>query len=287
MTNKFTVFTSTYNRAYTLENLYKSLLKQKYTNFEWLIVDDGSQDETKELVEKFLNEKKIKIKYYYQKNSGKHIAINTGVNKASGNLFIIVDSDDYLTDDALETIDYYVKSLSKDIKYAGVAGLKCYQNGNIIGKTFDGEFLDKTSLERRKNNILGDKAEVFYTEILKKYPFPQIKGEKFINEAYIWNKIANDGYKIRWFNKPLITCEYLNDGLSKNNQKLIDNNPLGCLLYLKDLIKYEKNYIKKIAHYCTYCNIADKVYTKEEICQNLGINKLTYFLFKILGKVRR
>lgn len=287
MINKITIFTPTYNREYTLKNLYKSLLKQKNKNFEWLIVDDGSKDNTKKLIEKFISENKINIRYYYQKNSGKHIAINNGVNKAKGNLFIIVDSDDYLTDNALEVIDDYFKKLPQNDKFAGIGGLRCHTTGEIIGKTFDGEYLDATSLERRKHNILGDKAEVFYTEVLKKHPFPQVEEEKFLNEAYIWNKIANDGYKIRWFNKPLIICEYLPDGLTKNNKKLIENNPKGCLLYLKDLITYEKNIIKKIAHYCTFCNIAKKFYTKEEICQELGINHITYLLFQTIQKVRR
>lgn len=268
------VFTPSYNRGNLLYKLYNSLAVQTNKDFEWIIVDDGSTDNTKEVVESFISDGKVNIRYIYQKNSGKHIAINNGVVKAKGKYFFIVDSDDYITSNALELIYNWFKTINNSEMYAGIGGQKIEQDGNLIGKTFDGDYIDCTSLERKKNNIFGDKAEVFYTDILKKYPFPKIDDERFLPEAYVWNKIAYDGYKIRWFNEPLIVCEYLDDGLTKNASKLIDNNYKGQLLYIKDLIKYDNSFFAKIAHYSSYCGIAIKHYTKKEIKKELNIGNI-------------
>lgn len=283
-----TIFTPTFNRAYLLTNLYNSIKRQDYKNFEWIIVDDGSTDNTKELINKWIKENIIDIKYYYQENSGKHIAINNGIEHATGELFVIVDSDDILSENALTIISNWHKTLiNNKEKFAGIGGLKAYKKGGIIGTTFTGDFIDATQLERNKYNIKGDKAEVFYTKVLKKYKFPKIENEKFISEAYIWNKIAADGYKIRWFNDVLIHCEYIADGLSKNRGKIEKNNPKGYLLYLKDLIKYEKNLFRKLAHYTSYCNIANNIYSTNEIKKQLKISKLMVYLMLFLGKIRR
>ena len=124
------------------------------------------------------------------------MAINVGLKKATGEVFIIVDSDDYLFKNSLQIINKYFKKIN-NTEFIGIGGLRVNPNGNIIGKTFKGkEYIDATALERRKYGILGDKAEAFFTDILKKYPFPVIEGEKFISEAYIWNKIATGIIKV-------------------------------------------------------------------------------------------
>ena len=282
------VFTPTYNRAYMLENLYQSLLKQKANiEFEWIIVDDGSTDETEKKVNNWLNNNNFEIIYDKQVNSGKHIAINRGLELAKGKLFFIVDSDDYLTDNALEIIQKWEKTLpySKE-KFAGIAGLKGFNKQNTIGQTFKKEYLDATSLERNKFNIKGDKAEVFYTNILKEYKFPQFENEKFMSEAYIWNRIALDGYKLRWFNEILLICDYKEDGLTKNRKKIEKNNPRGELLYLKQLIDIDKNIVKKIAHYSSYVKIAQNIYTKKEIKRQLNISYIKLYILIIIYKLR-
>ena len=282
------VFTPTYNRAYMLENLYQSLLKQKANiEFEWIIVDDGSTDETEKKVNNWLNNNNFEIIYDKQVNRGKHIAINRGLELAKGKLFFIVDSDDYLTDNALEIIQKWEKTLpySKE-KFAGIAGLKGFNKQNTIGQTFKKEYLDATSLERNKFNIKGDKAEVFYTNILKEYKFPQFENEKFMSEAYIWNRIALDGYKLRWFNEILLICDYKEDGLTKNRKKIEKNNPRGELLYLKQLIDIDKNIVKKIAHYSSYVKIAQNIYTKKEIKRQLNISYIKLYILIIIYKLR-
>ncbi len=131
-----TVFTSTYNRAYSLPRLYESLIHQTYTDFEWLVIDDGSLDNTKRLVQQWVQEQKIAIRYYHQANGGKHRAINRGVELAHGELFFFVDSDDYLTDNSLAVLVDYYQQIKDDNRFAGVAGMLAYPHGERICKRF-------------------------------------------------------------------------------------------------------------------------------------------------------
>ena len=231
-----TVFTPTYNRAYIIGQLYQSLLAQTCKDFEWVIVDDGSTDNTEQLVKSWQNEGKIAITYQKKQNGGKPSAINAGVNLARGEYFWIVDSDDTITADGVETCLKWLKTLPKDKKFAGIGGLRGNSKGEVIGSTFKGEYLDTTQLERAKYNIMGDKSEVFYTEVMRRYPFPQFEGEKFVPEALVWNRIAADGYKIRWFNRIIHTTEYLSDGYTQNVDKNLIANWQGYSLYVKELM---------------------------------------------------
>lgn len=211
-----TIFTATYNREYSLTRLYKSMLNQKYENFEWLIIDDGSKDNTEGLVAQFIEEKKIDIRYYKQENSGKHIAINQGVKLAKGELFFIVDSDDYILKNSLLKIWSVWKSIDKKDEFIGVGGKKILNGLDLNFKIAD-EYLDCNTVEFNfKYKNIQDKAEVFHTEKLKKYEFKKFEEEKFMTEAVIWYKMAEDGYLIRWFNESIYAAEYLEDGLSRN-----------------------------------------------------------------------
>ncbi|MEI2533009.1 glycosyltransferase family 2 protein, partial [Escherichia coli] len=164
---KITVFTPTYNRSYILDNLYQSLKNQTCYDFEWLIIDDGSTDDTEILIKKWISEETLfNIKYHKKQNGGKHRAINIGVELAKGKLFFIVDSDDKVLPDSVEKIIDWESKLPRKEKFAGVAGNRAYSNDQVIGKTFTGDFIDATSLERERFNIMGDKAEAFYTDIL-------------------------------------------------------------------------------------------------------------------------
>lgn len=225
---KFTILTPTYNRAYTLSRLYESLKKQTFQDFEWLVIDDGSTDNTKELIESFINEKPFfDIIYKYKENGGKHRAINYGINFAKGEMTFLLDSDDWLTDNSLFLIDQVEKSIPQESKeqFIGFLGLRVHENDEIIGKTFVGNYADVTYMQRTKQGISGDKGEVFYTELLKKYPFPEFDGEKFATERLVWNKMSYDGYKIRYFNKPVQYCEYLEDGLTAGGYSMYAKYP--------------------------------------------------------------
>lgn len=230
--NLITVFTPTYNRGYTLDNLFNSLLVQTNKNFEWLIVDDGSTDNTENIVNGFREVSTFKIRYIKKKNGGKHTAINCGVDLADGFLFFIVDSDDQLTKDAIEKLYKWEQSLEKKKDFAGISGNKGDVSGNLLGSTFKGNYIDATNIERRENNILGDKAEAYYTSVLKKFPFPEIEGENFMTEAIVWDKIAASGLKVRWFNDIIYIVEQREDGLIAQGNSRYANNPKGYAMYV-------------------------------------------------------
>ena len=229
-----TVFTPTYNRAYRLQCLYESLKKQSSKNFEWIVINDGSTDNTNDLFEKWLKENNsFPIVYKEVTNGGKHRGINMAVKMASGEAFFIVDSDDYLTEDAIEKAYGWFEQIENDEAFAGVSGLKADKNNNPVGGygNFDG-YIDCTNLQRHLYNLLDDKAEIYKTSILRMYPFPEFAGENFMPESFVWDHIARDGYKIRWFNEIIYICEYLDDGLTASSDKKFMENPKGFLAYL-------------------------------------------------------
>lgn len=240
---RITVFTPAYNRGYIIEKLYRSLQQQSFRNFEWVVVNDGSTDNTQELLEQYVEKPHdFPIRYVKTENGGKHRAINLGVELARGELFLIVDSDDYLTHDALEFIDKVERSIPENQKhrFGGVCGLRGYNESVLIGQTFDGEYLDITMLNRPKHRIFGDKAEVFYTHILRKYPFPEFEGERFLTECVVWDKIATDGYLLRFYNHISIVCTYLADGLTADGYAKYRSSPKGWGLYINQSVQFGK-----------------------------------------------
>ena len=245
-----TIMTPTYNRGYKILDLYKSLQNQTNKNFEWIVIDDGSVDDTENKFQKILKDKNdFEIFYYKTENGGKHRAINYALEKAKGKYFFIVDSDDKLPRKSIEIIFKWFKTIENKNNYAGIGGLKQnISSETLIGETFKEKYIDCTNLERKKYNILGDKAEVFYTDVLKKYKFPEFENEKFLTEAVVWDKIGRDDLKIRWFNKVIYKADYLNDGLSKNLIKNYKTSPRGFALYLKSQIE-NKNNLKLFAFY--------------------------------------
>lgn len=283
-----TIFTPTYNRGYSLDKLYKSLKKQDCKNFEWLVVDDGSEDNTKELLKQWTEkENDFPIRYYYQNNGGKHRAINYGVEKAKGRLFFIVDSDDFIIDDAVKTIlKEEMATKVSDYKLAGFGFNKGKAPNMLVGNTFLGESVILSSLERGKYNIIGDKAEVFYTQILKKYKFPEFLNENFVTESVVWYKIANDGYKIKWINKIIYICEYLDDGLTKNSIDLAINNFEGYTYTICQFLKYNLSKKEKLILIGVYTRIARLKNMKfSEISENIDQNVVICFIMGSASKV--
>lgn len=284
-----TVFTPAYNRAYTLPALYASLKRQTVTDFEWLVVDDGSTDDTAALFSAWRNEENpFPIAYVRQENGGKHRAINRGVPLAKGELFLIVDSDDHLVDNAIETVVKWAATLPEGERWGGVAGLRVRDDGKPLGTSFSGEYVDATSLERDKLHITGDKAEVFYTDVLKQFPFPEFEGEKFLTESTVWFAIAAAGYKLRWFNEPVIVCEYLDDGLTKNNDAIKARNPRGYLYYYKmcrELCRGPKNKLRAIYHYYEVCRLSESGKSKREICRELHTSRIMLLASRVAYKI--
>lgn len=273
---KITVFTPTYNRAYIIENLYKSLQTQSFKEFEWLVVDDGSSDNTEELFKRWSKEdNQFEIRYYKKENGGKHRAINYALNRAKGEWFFIVDSDDMLTIDAILKIYKWIDSLNNK-KIAAVSGLKGYSENIPLGDVSslkNKDYLDVNNLDRNILNMDYDMAEVYRLDILKQYQFPEYNDEKFITEGVVWDKIAYDGYKIRFFNEIIYICDYLDDGLTKQGREIFVNNPNGYAHYIKQQIQFKNLSIKQrwLTYYNFYLDMKIK-YTKKEIAIYLDID---------------
>lgn len=228
----FTVFTPTYNRAYILPNLYKSLCSQKCKDFEWLIVDDGSEDDTQSVIQEWIQDdaKGFTIHYYKKANGGKPRAINYGVSKAAGKYFFMVDSDDHLKDNAIEKMKQWCLEIDGDEYFIGVGAARVYPNDEYIKGVRPlvnkNGYIDATNLERAKYNLDADMCEAYKTEIFKKFPMATWEGEKFAPEQIALNDIALAGYKIRWHEDKIYVCDYLEDGLTKGSFSLEKDNPM-------------------------------------------------------------
>lgn len=236
-----TVFTPTYNRGYIITNLYESLLAQINTDFEWLVIDDGSTDDTEAIINIFISQKKIQITYIRIQNGGKQSAINKGVQLAQGELFFIVDSDDYLTDDAICKISIEWGQIPNKEVLGGLCFRKVnYTTGEVIGGVSSVTRGNYTSLEITYTlGIVGDKAEIFRTGVLLNYPFPHFDHETFVPEALVWNRISKD-YCLRFVDIGIYMCEYLEDGLSANFAKNLKFNSRGFGLYYKEVLSYSQ-----------------------------------------------
>lgn len=276
---KITVFTPTYNRAYIIENLYRSLQRQSCMAFEWLVVDDGSADETEQLFAKWAQEENVfAIRYYKQENGGKCRAINRGLEMAQGELFFTVDSDDYLTDDALEKILQWDAELPKDQKYCGFAGNRGVTADSTPNRLFEGGYLDGTALDRYGSKrelygkVDGERAYVFYTDIHRKYMYPEFPGEKFLTEAVTWDLMAYEGYKMRFYNDIIWIWEYKEDGLTKAGYKVFLDNPQGTGLFFRQKAKFLNYSAKDILGmwYGFTCDAMDRC-TDAQIAESIGM----------------
>ena len=226
----FTVFTPTYNRAHTLHRVFDSLCAQTLRDFEWLVVDDGSTDDTPRLVADWAKTAEFPIRYFKQDHSGKHIAHNLAAREARGQFFLPLDSDDACTPRALERMAYHWNAIpySDRKSFSGVSGLCSNQYGKVIGDQYPHEPFD-TSLRERcyLYRLRGEKWGSTLTEIVRRIPFPEIKGTQFAPEGMVWLEIAKN-YKDRCVNE-VFRVYYVDDDqtgatLSKKNG-LTDNAP--------------------------------------------------------------
>lgn len=204
MLYRFTVFTPTYNRARTLPRVYESLKRQTFRDFEWLIVDDGSTDNTRELVEAWQKESLFPIRYFWQENAHKKAAFNRGVNEARGEFFLPLDSDDEALPDALEILNRHWENIPEGerSRFSAVTGLCVDSRGCIVGTRFPEDVFDSDSLAiRYRYRIKGEKWGFQRTEVLRRFPFPEnVQGH--VPEGIVWSAIASS-YKARFVNDVL------------------------------------------------------------------------------------
>lgn len=231
-----TIFTPTYNRAHTLPALYQSLCYQDSKDFEWIVIDDGSTDNTKDLIEGWIKENKISIRYFYQENAGKMAAHNYAVDIAESELFMCLDSDDRLSKNAIESCVSFWKDKEQEvcgfITYKDISGhigkmpiMKMLEKANNI---FAGKTLHVKDLQ--KSGLMGETAFVVKTDILRKHKFPVFEGEKFVTDAYLWEKLDSK-YSFYVFTYISQVCTYNPDGYSFNYRRLLFSNPMGYRAY--------------------------------------------------------
>ncbi|SFG53602.1 glycosyltransferase family A protein [Prevotella sp. KH2C16] len=243
-----TIFTPTYNRASLLPRLYESLKRQGFRDFEWIIVDDGSTDNTKDMVCSFQNQSSaFPIQYFKKENGGKHTAVNVGVKKAQGELFFIADSDDMLTDDALQTIADEWESVKDNMSLGGLAGLDIAMDGyQMIGSGLPHDYIDCNAIDiRYRYHVHGDLKEVFRIEVLRQYPFPEIAGERFCPEQLIWFRIAQE-YKLHYFNKPIYIAEYQAEGITAGIVRARMNSPIASCMTYAEMLSYDIPFIQRV-----------------------------------------
>lgn len=291
-----TIFTPTYNRAYILKRCYEGLKNQTCKDFEWLIIDDGSTDNTKEMVEDWINENKdFTIRYIFQENQGMHGAHNTAYQNINTELNVCIDSDDYMVEDAVKKIcDFWNENKSEQI--AGIVGLDAYKNKEIIGSMFPKE-LKKAKLFDlyHKYGVVGDKKIVYRSSLTKQYPYPIFEGEKYVGLAYKYYKI-DEKYDLALMNEILCIVEYMDDGSSKNMLKQYKKNPRGFTFYRIENLKNPnaslKFKFKECVHYISSSIMTkNKNFIKESPCKlitilaiPMGIGLYFYIMKKVIDR---
>lgn len=232
-----TIFTPAYNRAHTIGRTYDSLCRQTCKDFEWLVIDDGSTDNTRQLIEGWIKEARIPIRYILQENQGMHGAHNTAYDNIHTELNTCIDSDDWMPEDAVEKIIKFWHKYGS-YKFAGLIGLDQSENGEIVGLKFPDNLKSTTLQNYYAKGGKGDKKLVYRTEVIKKYPpYPLFDGERYVGLAYKYMLVDQD-YEMLTINEPLVTVEYQLDGSSYNMYTQYWRNPRGFSFFRKTEMVY-------------------------------------------------
>lgn len=237
-----TIFTPTFNRAKKLKRLYDSLLSQSVENFEWLIIDDGSTDDTNAIVKEF-STNKFPIRYYKKENGGKHTAYNLALEHARGEFILCVDSDDWLANNAVRMI---MQKLSKENTNI-LMSYKSDQNGKLLSKPFPSNINRAGILELSYfYQCTGEFTLIFRTEYARNYPFPVYEGERFITESVVYDRMFVSE-KAVLLPAIITVCEYQSDGLTSNLNEIMKKNPAGYCIYFMQRIDVEYDIRKRIS----------------------------------------
>ena len=260
-----TVFTPAYNRRDCIHRCYESLQRQCSYNFEWLIIDDGSTDNTRELVEKWQSEEtRFPIRYFYKENGGLHTAYNMGIELCETELFVCIDSDDWMPDDAIEKIEKMWADVSGK-GYVGIMGIDRYENSDVVGDAFPEEVYEMYLYEKlTKYKTGGDKKMVHRTDLLKKVaPMPTFEGEKFFNPSYLMYQLDRFG-KLYVTNECFCIVDYQPGGMSSNFYKQLRNSPLSFAetrkLYLRFPDTSAAFKFRHSIHYVSNCIMAKRLW---------------------------
>lgn len=255
MTQKLTIFTPTYNRAHTIHRTFESILRQDSISLplvEWLIIDDGSQDNTEEIVSKWKQEDlPFALRYIKQENGGKHVAFNRAINEAKGEFFFTVDADDWLAENSIKNILSKIVYIIEDKNICGIIALKCLPDKTLIGCTYPEQIANHSAYELSLLGLGGERSFVFKTNILKQYSFPEISGERFCTECVLYDQI-DAKYKYLVLNDILTVCEYQEGGLTSNIVSLMLCNPIGYKVYYSQRIDMAVSFKERFGYAIRY-----------------------------------
>lgn len=278
---RLTIFTPTHNRAYILPKLYESLCVQTCQDFEWLIVDDGSTDNSKELVDEWMGEGRIAIRYVYQQNGGKMRAFNKAASLADSELFVCIDSDDQLTTEHVveESLAYWDehKNEALERQIGGMVSLRLHKQRTkeIPGKLSHG------SLQQICNNYKGETTIFLLTDILRNYPYPSFEGENFITDVYIFDQM-DEKYVFLFHPYFSQQCAYQKDGYTFNYRHLLFKNPRGHREYHAQRIRLKKeNWIKSVV-----CYISMSLFVRDHTMFSKSPNLFMTVLLYPLGYIK-
>ena len=289
---KLSILTATYNRANMLPKLYESIKKNLNSGLdcEWIVIDDGSNDNTAELIQIFQEENIVNIKYKYQENSGKMVAINEAVKIASGDLMVDCDSDDYFADDAFQIIKEDGNEILESDTLYGMIFFKADGNGNISGNKFKEEFEPTTMFDLYfKEDIKGEKIIVFNSKIRKNFEHQIVNQEKFITEARMYHKM-DEKYKVICINDILEYGQYEDDGYTKNITEMFKKYPYGYYEYFKEILEKDmkgvlfRKRLYIIKHYILFGTLSHHKFNIKNI-KDL-INKILYVILYFPGFIK-
>lgn len=224
--------TPTYNRAHTIEHVYESLLAQTFGDFEWIIVDDGSTDGTRDLVSSW--KPGFPIRYVWKANGGKHTAMNLGVSLANGEFVLFADSDDRFKAQTLERFDYHWRRIPDPSKFANLSCLCCSPDGSVVGRPYPSDCIDAFRYADQLRYRSAERWGINRTDVLRKFPWPEPEGERFVPEGLVWNRIARQ-YAARFVNEALRIYEPSADGLVSKVVSLRIASPKATLTFYREL----------------------------------------------------
>lgn len=261
--------------------MYDSLKKQTFRDFEWVIVDDGSEDKTVEHVRRWQAEADFPIRYYWQENRGKHFARNRGVVEAHGSFFFTWDSDDICVPMCLELMKLHWDGIPDEDKpkFAGVTGLCARPDGALVGSRFPRDVFDSDMHSiRQKHGVLGEKCGFQRTDVMKEFPFPEFEGEKFIPESVVWYRISRV-YRTRFVNEILRIFEPNPTGLTSAGNSLIVESPCGRVLACSEAMRMTASFRSKLKLAVNYSRFS--LHARKRARQIAGRYPLTWMV--ILG----
>lgn len=289
-----TIFIPTYNRGYCLAQALDSVAAQSLRDLEILVVDDGSTDDTADVIENWRRDSTLALRYLRQENQGKHVAHNTAVAHARGELFITLDSDDSLVSDAVEKIRYWWDSIPTEQRpgFAGVAGLCLNEDGSISGEPYPQEPLDASYLEiHRRCKMNGERREALRVDVLRRYPYPVFRGERHVRPTLILRRMGHE-LRLRFTNAVLEINRHAPDGISANRFRYRMRNPCGLhCFFLEEITLHDawtpratlRRYHKEYVRFALHCGLGFRAQWREVTDKGLWLLALPAGTLRWLG----